>query len=382
MTYELVNVFPHELFLQENEGPCISLYQPTHRTLRTREKDLIRYRNLLQEIEQSLSESYGQKEIASLMDPLRKIEMDRNFWQTVNDGLAIFVNEGKCIVYKLHRRVEAFSVVASSFHIKPLIRFHQSADRFLLLGINRKQFTLYEGTRYELNKLEFDEEIRDTFEKAIGEDYEQKMINATGSGPKNEISIHGQGSKKDVIRKETEKFFRIADEEIFKNYSQTMQLPVYLVALDEHHAMFQQVSKNKYLQKEGVRADYQAMDTDKLLEATWKVLEPIYIERTHALVERFKTAQSQDKGSDDIAQIARAASEGRIMTVLLESDRIYPGKVDMKSGELIDAQLDNPKVDDVLDDIAEIVYKQKGEVVVVPKERMPSSTGAAAIYRY
>src|SRR5699024_8550421 len=205
--------------------------------------------------------------------------------------------------------------------------------------------------------------------KAIGEDFEQKMINATGSGPNNEVSIHGQGSKKDVIRKETEKFFRVADEEIFKHFSKQMQLPIYLVALDEHHAMFQQVSKNKYLQKEGIRADYQSMDTNKLLDAAWKVLEPIYLERTETLVERFKTAQSQDKGSDDIAQIARAASEGRIQTVLLESDWIYPGKVDMKSGELIDAQLDNPKVDDVLNDIAEIVYKQKGEVVVVPKER-------------
>src|SRR5699024_3040671 len=150
---------------------------------------------------------------------------------------------------------------------------------------------------------------------------------------------------------------------------QVMQLPVYLVALDEHHAMFQQVSKNKYLQKEGIRADFQALDTKQLLEAAWKVLEPLYIERTKDLVERFRTAQSQDKGSDDIAQIARAASEGRIMTVMLESDRIYPGKVDMKTGELIDAQLDNPEIDDVLNDIAEIVYKQKGEVVVVPKER-------------
>src|SRR5699024_11617159 len=97
----------------------------------------------------------------------------------------------------------------------------------------------------KLNKHEYEEEIRYTIEKVNGEEYEQKMINAKGREPKNEISIHGQGSKKDVFRKETEKFFRIADEEIFKNYSQTMQLPVYLVALNEHHAMFQQVRDRK-----------------------------------------------------------------------------------------------------------------------------------------
>ncbi len=47
-----------------------------------------------------------------------------------------------------------------------------------------------------------------------------------------------------------------------------------------------------------------------------------------------------------------------------------------------EGNLENPLVGDVLDDLAEMVFKSKGEVVVLPKERMPSATGAAAIYRY
>ncbi|WP_158232158.1 hypothetical protein [Sporosarcina sp. P20a] len=39
-------------------------------------------------------------------------------------------------------------------------------------------------------------------------------------------------------------------------------------------------------------------------------------------------------------------------------------------------------VDDVLDDLAETVFKTGGEVAVLPKERMPVETGAAAIYRW
>lgn len=42
----------------------------------------------------------------------------------------------------------------------------------------------------------------------------------------------------------------------------------------------------------------------------------------------------------------------------------------------------NPDVDDVLDDLAELVMRQGGEVVVVPDERMPSETGLAAVYRF
>jgi len=34
------------------------------------------------------------------------------------------------------------------------------------------------------------------------------------------------------------------------------------------------------------------------------------------------------------------------------------------------------------DDLAELVLKMGGEVVIAPAERMPSATGLAAIYRF
>jgi hypothetical protein len=46
------------------------------------------------------------------------------------------------------------------------------------------------------------------------------------------------------------------------------------------------------------------------------------------------------------------------------------------------ADLANPEVDDVLDDLAAFVARQGGEVVVVPPERLPTETGLAAVYRF
>jgi hypothetical protein len=40
------------------------------------------------------------------------------------------------------------------------------------------------------------------------------------------------------------------------------------------------------------------------------------------------------------------------------------------------------RVDDLLDDIAELVLRKGGEVVVVPSEKMPTPAGVAAIYRF
>ncbi len=42
----------------------------------------------------------------------------------------------------------------------------------------------------------------------------------------------------------------------------------------------------------------------------------------------------------------------------------------------------NPKVDDLLDDLGELVTKMGGHVMVLPTNKMPSETGLAAIFRY
>jgi hypothetical protein len=96
----------------------------------------------------------------------------------------------------------------------------------------------------------------------------------------------------------------------------------------------------------------------------------------------FGAAKARGLGSDNVEQVARSAVARRVATLLVEADRQIPGRFDTSTGEIQFAESANPDVDDVLDDIAELVLKNGGQVVVVPKERMPSQTGAAAIYRF
>jgi hypothetical protein len=39
-------------------------------------------------------------------------------------------------------------------------------------------------------------------------------------------------------------------------------------------------------------------------------------------------------------------------------------------------------MDDLLDDLAEVTLTTGGEVIVVPTDRMPTTTGAAATFRF
>lgn len=379
--YKIVKDFPNELFKTEAEV-FISLYQPTHRHGPENQQDPIRFKNLIREIGESLNEKYDKKQVEDLLKPFEALAADNEFWQHTTDGMAVFATDSKCFVYRLQRPVEELAIVADSFHIKPLIRIFQSADRYHLLGINRNEFALFEGDRYGFEKVELDSEIPQTAKEILGEEYTEAYITAGGIGAGGSVMFHGHGSKKDEVDKDTDRFFRSVDRIVLENYSRPMELPLILVTLDENHTPFQNLSHNPFLQKEGIKANYDALTIDELKESAWEKIEPIYIEKTKTLVDEFENERAQDKGSDDINQVAKAATENRVSRLLIESDRIIPGKLNGETGELTLKELENPVVDDLLDDLAELVLKNMGEVVMLPKERMPTNTGVAATYRY
>jgi hypothetical protein len=46
------------------------------------------------------------------------------------------------------------------------------------------------------------------------------------------------------------------------------------------------------------------------------------------------------------------------------------------------ADMDDPTVDDLLDDLGEIISRMGGKVMVLPRDLMPGETGVAATYRF
>ncbi|MDZ4754581.1 MAG: hypothetical protein SGJ11_08795, partial [Phycisphaerae bacterium] len=81
-------------------------------------------------------------------------------------------------------------------------------------------------------------------------------------------------------------------------------------------------------------------------------------------------------------QVAAAATAGRIGTLLVEANRQIPGRIQPGTGEVQFGNLADPDTDDALDDLAELTLRMNGQVVIVPAERMPTTTGLAATYRF
>ena len=203
-----------------------------------------------------------------------------------------------------------------------------------------------------------------------------------GAGGASVTLRYGGGEKGDELDNDAERFFRTVDRTILETHSRPSELPLILAALPEHHHLFHKVSHNPFLSKEGIKVNPDAIPLDDLRTRAWEIFEPLYHAHIKTLGDDFGVAQSQKLGLDDLTEIGAAAVAGRISTLLIEADREILGRIHAGSGNVHLNEPDLKEGDDLLDDLGEWVIKQGGKVYVVPAERMPVTTGAAAICRY
>jgi hypothetical protein len=146
-----VEHFPE--LLVDLTGPCVSIYLPTGRRFPESQQDVVRFRNLLRQAESSLIDVMGAAELGAFTGPLHELANSDRFWSHSLDGLAVFLHADFYKVYKLQRAVPERAIVAASFHIKPLLRVLQSADRFQLLAITREHVRLFQGNRSGVDEV-------------------------------------------------------------------------------------------------------------------------------------------------------------------------------------------------------------------------------------
>lgn len=365
--------------------PCLALYQPTHRHHPENQQDLPRFRNLLKDLSASLEKRCSPDQARQLLEPFQALARDKTFWQHTLDGLAVLGAPGIFHTFRFPLAVSEISIVADSFHIKPLRRFLQSIDRYQVLALSLDKIRLFEGNRHVLDELDLVADVPRTIDEALGAELtepHQTVASYGGVGGGQAPMRHSQGGKKDEIEKDAERFFRAVDRAVLEHYSKPSGLPLILAALPEHHHLFHEVSQNPHLTNAGIRLNPQPLSTEELRGLAWRALEPDYQARLAALTEEFEEAQAQGTGSADLAQVAQAAATGKVATLLIEANREIPGELDNTTGRIVRAEMSDPKVDDLLDDLGELVAKRGGNVLVLPTTQMPTQSGLAATYRY
>ena len=365
--------------------PCLSLYQPTHRRHPENQQDPIRFRHLVKALESSLHQQHAAAIVKTLIEPFEAVAQDRDFWNHTQDGLAVLGAPGLFRVFLLQRPVAELAVVADSFHTKPLRQWLQSTGRYQVLALSLNKVQLFEGDRNALDAVALAAGVPQTMSAALGDgrtEPHSTVFSYGGIGGGHMAMHHGQGGKKDEIDSDAERFFRAVDRAVLEHHSRSSGLPLMLAALPEHHHRFREVSHNPFLMASGLMVDPQGFTLDDLRQRAWDVAAPQQVAQQAAWSEAYATAAAHGLGSEDLSQLAHAAVAGRVATLLIEAERQMAGRIDGSTGRIDPADLGNPRVDDVLDDLGTLVESMGGVVHVLPAERMPCRTGVAASFRH
>jgi len=365
--------------------PCLSLYQPTHRRHPDNQQDPIRFRYLVKALATSLRQQHATAAVKALVEPFEALAQDHDFWNHTLDGLAVLGGPGLFRVFLLQRPVAELAVAADSFHTKPLRQWLQSTGRYQVLALSLNKVQLFEGNRNTLDAVALAAGVPQTMTAALGDERTEPHTTVSsygGIGGGHMAMHHGQGGKMDEIDGDAERFFRAVDRAVLEHHSRPSGLPLMLAALPEHHHRFREVSHNPFLMASGLMADPQGLTHDDLRQRAWDVAAPQQEAQQAAWSDAYAAAAAHGLGSEDLSQVAYAAVAGRVSTLLLEAERQVAGRIDGSTGRIDPADLGNPRVDDVLDDLGTLVESMGGEVHVLPAERMPCRTGVAASFRY
>jgi len=365
--------------------PCLSLYQPTHRSSPDNQQDPIRFRNLVKELETSLRSAHTAAETRTLLEPFMALADDQDFWNHTLDGLAVLGAADLFRVFRLQRTLPELAIVGDSFHTKPLRRFLQSVDRYQVLGLSRGRFQVFEGNRDRLEELKPMAGAARTISDVLGEDEGsegQASYSHGGSGGASAAIHHGQGGKSDGVDVEADRYFRSVDRAVLDQYSKPSGLPLILATLPEHHPQFRKLTHNPFLMEIGLDANPEGMAIAELAARVWEIVEPQHRTLQAARVSAFKSAEAKGLGSDKLVMVALAAAEGRVASLMIESGRQIGGRLDSATGIVQSGDMRDPQVDDLLDDLGELVEKMGGDVSVLPAAQMPGSTGIAATFRH
>ncbi|MEX2575567.1 MAG: hypothetical protein WD382_02850, partial [Halofilum sp. (in: g-proteobacteria)] len=350
-------------------GPCISIYSTTSPETNWKDKNRILYKDRVKEAGAALEAREMDKHVRSqLIEQLERVGESDHFWFHQQHGLAVFLSPQRCIVRKLMRSPGDLTVVADSFHLRPLLHVTQHGMCYQVLCVSAHDVALYEADQEQTCPVELHPHVP------------TRMVEATGK-PANAPNRKDNERAADDS-KELHQFFTRLDSAVYEHHNGPAQVPLLLATQSQYQGLFREASKNPNLLDVGFERDpFHELEQDQLGELTWNVVQDALAANLDELVERYHSNAAHELAFSEVDTIARAATMAQVETLLVEEDRRIGGRLSQE-GEVEYGDFDAPRTDDVIDDIAERVLRAEGQVRFLPREKMPVDTGVAAILRF
>lgn len=386
-----MDVLSHEdlrALLEVQEGPCVSLYQPTHRagpdTRTFARQDPVRFRNLVRDAERRLTAGGARpRQARALLEAARRLGDDATFWQYQAEGLATFVAPGVLRTFRVPLRFEELVVVAPRFHLKPLLALLTGDGLFYVLALSQNQVRLLAGTRDAIAETELGGpgSLAEALQYDDPERQLQFHTGAPAAGGRRAALFHGHGTGVDDAKVNLLRFFQQVDRVVAGRLRGTAA-PLVVAAVDYLLPIYREASTYPRLLPEGIPGNPEGLRPEDLHARAWPLVRPHFLAAREAAATRYRELRGTGKASSEVAEVVLAARDGRVDVLFVAVGVRIWGTLDADRRLVEIRKEDGGGTEDLLNLAAIYTILSRGVVYAVPPAEMPDGAAVAAVFRF
>jgi hypothetical protein len=370
-----------------NQFPCISLYMPTKswQTLQAVGEDKTRFRNLAAAVEELLvARGMRSPSAADLVAKLHEQTENPLLWREAQRGLALFSSPAWMRVFALPEPPPERAIVGERFYIKPLLSYLGRRGPFCILAVSEKSTKFLTGDHYRLDEVEV-QGLPKSLDKALNIDIAREAVSVMttggrGLGPRSAV-FHGQGGARAHRKADLDAYFRQIDQAVTP-FLKGATIPLIFAGVSYLFPLYRSVNKYPYLLGECIAGNTDLYSHDELRQRAWALVEPYYARSREMAAARFKQFHGTGRASDNVNELVWAARDGLIESIFVAIDGEQWGVIDGERHTIEPAEANQPRAEELLDNIAVQTFRNRGMVYVVNRSQVPGKELAAAIYRY
>ena len=291
-------------------GPWATMTLPTARTGPEVRQGPQRFRGLAHRAIDLLAGLTGPEELERLAADLEAIRVDHEFWEHQADGLVVLASPGGVRTFRVAAPLPE-SVRASNVPgLTELALQVDAGEAWFVVAVSQNRVRLLKATAHTVDELPL-EDIPADFDEAVG-DIERQEHLTWSARPGGGASFHGLGGGGENDKVWLEKYLRRVADGLDGHSSRPADGTVVLAGVESLVASLRSIWGASGVLSESVGGNMDHKLPEELQAAALPLVEAAREGREAVLLERVGA-----KAQRDLADIRRAAAEGRVSELVL-----------------------------------------------------------------
>jgi hypothetical protein len=355
---------------------CVSIYLRTTPITPDVGASKIEFSNLIREaVNQLEARGVPRARRADLQELLEDVLDDEIYWLYQANTLAVLATPDQIRTFRLANQIDSRVEVSDRFDIKPLLRATTFDHSAYVIALSENRVRLIEiFADLPPEEIQVPDQPRD-LQTELGLDNRQKpQTRRPGSGDRGQTG--GTARKLDLAR-----YCRRIDAALAPALHGS-DIPVIVMAAQPIASIFHNQCSAENLLPQIISHSPDRLTLGEIAAEARKVLEVHYRGKVEDFHEHYQRRLQSHRSSDNLEEVARAATFGSIETLYIDIDSKLQGTLDEQGGAVDYAPHEGVVAYSLVGEITRRALASGAKVIALRKGDMPGASEVAATLRF